>query len=210
MFFGIWVFVLVGLMGAGMDLGAAANSETEKSELDKREERRDLWLQPEEVLKVMAVKPGMVIGEAGAGKGYFTFKLARKVGCSGKIYANDINEESLDILKRRAKEKKLENIVVIKGDVVDSRFPVGQLDMVFMCYAIHDFTEPVQFLRNLKPVFKSNGLLVILDQDPEKTDDRGHFWEKEKMLRTVRKAGYRLVKIEIFLVKDNIYFFKPR
>ena len=60
---------------------------------------RDTWQQPEKVMEVIGIKPGMVIGEPGAGNGYFTIKLARKVGPSGKIYANDIVESSLKTIK---------------------------------------------------------------------------------------------------------------
>ncbi|MCP4155273.1 MAG: methyltransferase domain-containing protein, partial [bacterium] len=93
---------------------------------------RDFWQKPEKVLRIIGVKPGMVIGEPGAGKGYFTFKLARKVGPSGKIYANDIVDSKLDTIKTVAREKGLDNIITIKGKVDDPLFPEGTLDMAFM------------------------------------------------------------------------------
>lgn len=171
-------------------------------------QHRDSYQKPDKVLEVIGVKPGMVIGEPGAGKGYFTLKLARKVGPTGKIYANDIVQKELDILKSKIKKQGLTNVVIIKGKVTDPLFPQGQLDMVFMSYVLHDLSKPVPFLENLKPSLKANAPLVILERDPEKyTKTAWHFWKKEKILKTVKAAGYRLERIETFLPRDNIYIF---
>jgi ubiquinone/menaquinone biosynthesis C-methylase UbiE len=170
-------------------------------------ESRDTWQQPDKVLEVIGIKPGMVIGEPGAGKGYYTFRLARKVGPTGKIYANDIVEKELKHIKKRAKKEGFTNIVTIKGEIEDPLFPGDELDMVFMSYVLHDMDRPVAFLKNLRAYLKPDTPLVILEQSPEKTGDTGHFWKKEKILKTVKAAGYRLERIEDFLPKDNIYFF---
>jgi len=170
---------------------------------------RDTWQQPEKVMEVIGVKPGMVIGEPGAGKGYFTLKLARKVGPMGKIYANDIVESSLETLKEKSQKAGLKNIVTIMGKVEDPLFPKEELDMVFMSYVFHHLEKPVAFLKNLKPSLKPNALLVILEQDPKKSPSAaGHFFKQEKVLRLVKAGGFKLVRIETFLSKDNIYIFQ--
>lgn len=170
-------------------------------------ESRDTWQQPEKVLEVIGIKPGMVIGEPGAGSGYYTFRLARKVGPTGKIYANDIVASKLNTIKKRAKREGFNNIVTIKGEIEDPLFPGNDLDMVFMSYVLHDMEHPVAFLKNLRAYLKPDTPLVILEQSPEKTGRTWHFWKKEKILKTVKAAGYRLERIETFLPKDNIYFF---
>lgn len=178
------------------------------AEYEYEKPHRDSYQKPDKVLEVIGVKPGMVIGEPGAGKGYFTLKLARKVGPTGKIYANDIAQKELDILKSKVKKQGLTNVVIIKGKLTDPLFPEGQLDMVFMSYVLHDLSRPVPFLENLKPSLKANAPLVILERDPEKYDKTAwHFWKKEKILKTVKAAGYRLDRIETFLPRDNIYIF---
>ena len=171
------------------------------------DESRDTWQQPDKVLEVIGVKPGMVIGEPGAGRGYYTFRLARKVGPTGKIYANDIVEKELNHIKKRAKKEGFTNIVTIKGEIEDPLFPGKELDMVFMSYVLHDLARPAAFLKNLRAYLKPGTPLVILEQAPEKTGSSWHFWKKEKILKTVKEAGYRLERIETFLPKDNIYFF---
>jgi len=170
-------------------------------------ESRDTWQQPEKVLEVIGIKPGMVIGEPGAGSGYYTFRLARKVGPTGKIYANDIVEKELNHIKKRVKKEGFTNIVTIKGEIEDPLFPVNELDMVFMSYVLHDLERPAAFLKNLRSYLKPGTPLVILEQSPEKTGDKWHFWKKEKILKTLKEAGYRLERTETFLPKDNIYFF---
>lgn len=170
-------------------------------------ESRNTWQQPDKVLEVIGVKPGMVIGEPGAGRGYYTFKLARKVGPTGKVYANDIIEKKLNTIKNRAKREGFTNIVTIKGEIEDPLFPKNELDLVFMSYVLHDLERPVAFLKNLRAYLKQDTLLVVLEQAPEKTGETWHFWKKEKILKTVKAAGFRLERIETFLPKDNIYFF---
>lgn len=174
------------------------------------ERNRDTWQQPEKVMDAIGVRPGMVIGEAGAGKGYFTFKLARRVGPSGKIYANDIDDDALDTIRERIEDEDIGNIVTVRGEVEDPLFPEGQLDMVFMCYVLHDVSKPEAFLKNLKPYLKPGATLVILERDPGKyASAAGHFWYKEKLLRVVKSVGYKLVRLETFLSRDNLYIFLP-
>jgi ubiquinone/menaquinone biosynthesis C-methylase UbiE len=170
---------------------------------------RDTWQQPGKVMEVIGVKPGMVIGEPGAGRGYFTFKLARKVGPTGKIYANDIVDSYLDTIKEKSQKVGLKNIVTILGKVEDPLFPKGELDMVFMCYVFHHLEKPVAFLKNLKPSLKPNAPLVILEQDPEKSPGAtGHFFYREKVLKLVKAGGFKLIRTETFLTKDNIYIYQ--
>ena len=112
--------------------------------------RRDKRDQPEKLLDIAGVKPGMSVGEAGAGSGYFTFHISRRVGDRGKVYANDIDESSLQNLTDRCEREGVENIETVLGEIADPCFPVSDLDMVTMLYAFHDFTEKEQWLRNVK------------------------------------------------------------
>jgi len=176
--------------------------------LGAEKENRDSYHQPDKVMAAIGVKPGMVIGEPGAGKGYFTIKLAHKVGPTGKIYANDIVQSELDTIETKLKEEGLTNVITIKGKIDDPLFPRGELDMAFMSYVLHDLEKPAAFLKNLKPALKPHAPLVILERDPEKHGKTSwHFWKKEKILKTVKAAGYRLERIETFLPRDNIYIY---
>lgn len=172
---------------------------------------RDRWQQPSKVLKVIGVKPGMIIGEPGAGKGYYTFKLAKIVGNHGKVYANDIYQHLLDGIAEKSKKKNLNNIITVKGEDKDPLFPENSIDMLFMSYVIHDMTYPVAFMKNARKYLKPGAPVVLLEQDPDKwPSGRGHFFEKKELMEKMEKAGYRLVKIETFLERDNIYIYKAK
>jgi ubiquinone/menaquinone biosynthesis C-methylase UbiE len=169
---------------------------------------RDDWQQPQKIFKAIGVKKGMHIGEPGAGRGYYTLKLARKVGPTGKIYANDIDEDVLDTLKYRVKSADLTNVKIIKGKPKDPLFPKNRLDMVFMSYVLHHISDQISFLENMKASLKPGATVVILAQDPAKSDDAiGHFMEKEEILAVMKDAGYRLIRTLDFLKKDTIYIY---
>jgi ubiquinone/menaquinone biosynthesis C-methylase UbiE len=167
---------------------------------------RENWQPPEEIMDVVGVIPGMKIGEAGAGTGYFTFPLAKRVGPTGKIYANDINEDSLGRLRRRAQAEGLDNIEIVIGETTDPLFPEKQLDMIIMVYVMHHLAKPVEFLKNLKPYLKPGAPLVIIEQDGDR--DRTHssdFMSPEQALKTIKQSPFSQIRIETFLSRDTIY-----
>ncbi len=152
------------------------------------------------------IQPGMTIGEVGAGHGYFTFKLARRVGPGGKIYANDIDRKALQDIEGRAKKENIGNIVTVLGEVERPLFPDATMDLVIMVYVLHDLAKPVELLRNVRPSLKEKAPLVILEKDPEKMSEAaGHFFSKQKLLGIVEKAGYEVSRVETFLARDTIY-----
>ncbi|MFC1583173.1 class I SAM-dependent methyltransferase [Candidatus Neomarinimicrobiota bacterium] len=169
---------------------------------------RDRWQQPERIIDTVGVKPGMVIGEAGAGEGYFTFKLAPQVGEQGMIYANDINRSALRKLEKRATQEGIENIKIIVGKVTDPLFPNGELDMLIMVYVFHDLTKPLPFLENIKEDLKPGAPLVMVEGDPDKYYGEGHFYSREQVVEMVTSVGYELVRTETFLPRDTIFIFK--
>jgi ubiquinone/menaquinone biosynthesis C-methylase UbiE len=172
---------------------------------------RDKIEQPEKVMKVSGVKPGMVIGEVGAGHGYFTFWLSRGVGEKGKVYANDIDGSALAAIERTCADAKLTNIETILGFVEDPRFPAGSLDMVFMVNAFHDLARPVELLANLLPALKPGATVVVMDRDSAKISDPSHhFLTRAQVEEIVGKSVFELVRVETFLRDHNLYILKAR
>ena len=172
---------------------------------------RDSWQQPEKVMDAVGVRPGMTVGEVGAGHGYFTFKLSRRVGPAGKIYANDIDRAALEAIEKQAGRENTGNIVTILGDVESPRLPEAALDLVIMVYVLHDLAKPVELLRNIKPSLREDAPLVILERDPEKMSGAaGHFYSKQKLLGIIEEAGYVVSRIETFLPRDTIYVCQSR
>jgi ubiquinone/menaquinone biosynthesis C-methylase UbiE len=147
----------------------------------------------EQALNVVGVTPGMVVGEAGAGEGYFTLPLARRVGATGAVYANDISQRSLAALERDAKRDGLANVQTVVGDVDDPRFPRRDLELVVVVHAFHDFDKPVEWLVNLKKYLRPGGTVAIIDRDPARGAE-SHFWPRDRIAGYAEKAGYRMVK----------------
>ena len=123
---------------------------------------------PDQVMDALGIKPGMVIGEVGAGRGRYTVLLASRVGPAGKVYAEDINSSSLDYLRERLKKAEISNTEVILGEVNDPLFPDGALDAVIMVLTYHHLAQPVELLKNLIPSLKPGAIVAILDPDAKK------------------------------------------
>jgi ubiquinone/menaquinone biosynthesis C-methylase UbiE len=170
---------------------------------------RDNYHQPEKVMDTVGVEPGMTIGEVGAGQGYFTFHLSRRVGDSGKIYANDIATRALASIRRKCEEDGITNIETIVGEVEDPLFPDAQLDMVFIVNAFHDLAKPVELLNNIVPSLKPGAVVVIIDRDPAKVGGiNRHVLTQEEVLEHIKNSDFDLDRMETFLSQHNIYIIK--
>ena len=170
---------------------------------------RDTYHQPDHVMDVVGVKSGMVIGEVGAGHGYFTFHLSRRVGESGKIYANDIASRALATIRRKCEEEGIANIETVIGEVKNPLFPDAVLDMVFIVNAFHDLAKPVELLNNIVPSLKPGAPVVIIDRDPDKVGGYNrHVLTQEEVLEHIKNSDFDLDRIETFLPQHNIYIIK--
>jgi ubiquinone/menaquinone biosynthesis C-methylase UbiE len=168
---------------------------------------RDSWQEPERIMDSLHIEAGMVIGEAGAGEGYFTFHLAKRVGPKGKIYANDIKRDVLKEIERKCVKENIKNIVTIVGKEDHPLFPEG-LDMVVMMRAFHHFKKPVDWMKNVMSSMKTGAKLVIIDLDPNKTGyGWHHFMTREEVLATMAKTDFKLIRVYTFLERDNIYVY---
>jgi ubiquinone/menaquinone biosynthesis C-methylase UbiE len=168
---------------------------------------RDRELQPERVIRAVGVEPGMTLGEIGAGRGYFTVKLARAVGSTGRVLANDIDSGALASLERRCRREDLDNVETVLGEYEDPLFPDRALDMVFIVYAFHDIEEQVPLLENLAPSLRPGAMVVVLDEDPEITGDH-HFLVSGVIVDLFREAGYERVPVDDFLERNVLLVFR--
>ena len=174
-----------------------------------REVRLNERQPPDLVLKTIGIKPGMTIGEVGAGRGRYTVHIASRIGPSGKIYANDIEEDYLKYIEKRCADQGLTNVKTVLGGLTDPKLPPAALDIVIMVNVVHCLAEPVALFRNIKKSLKPDGVIAIVEGSLEKYPDAaGEWWPRSKLLKIYQDAGYDLVREETFLPKDNIYFLK--
>jgi ubiquinone/menaquinone biosynthesis C-methylase UbiE len=172
---------------------------------------RETWQPPEKIMDAIGVESGMRIGEAGAGTGYFTFPLARRVGREGIVFANDISTSSLDVIRARAADEGLSNIKIVVGEVEDPLFPEKNLDMIVMVYVLHMLEKPVEFLENVRKYVEPGAPLVIIERNT--TRERAHypsFMTNRQILETMGETGFELVRTETFLPRDTIYIYEAR
>ena len=194
-----------------------APPEIQQKRLEEWEKAINRIMQPpEKVMNAIGVKPGMVIGEIGAGHGRYTVLLAGRVGNTGKIYANDINENALSHLRDRCKRENILNVETILGKEDNPLFPEQSLDMAFMVWVYHGFdTAPITLLKNLKPALKPGAPLIIIEPvDSEINTEREAFGIEassdrpatilEKIKKESGEAGFELLRVETFLPRDYI------
>ena len=164
---------------------------------------------PDTVLKTIGIRPGMIVGEVGAGGGRYTVEIASRIGPSGRVYANDIDKAALAHLEKRCRLLGLTNVEIVQGTVTDPKLPEASLEMVIMVNVVHCLEKPVVLLKNISGSLKPDGMIVIVEGNLDKAPDAaGEWYSREKLLGIYRDAGYILVREETFLPKDNIYFLK--
>lgn len=158
----------------------------------------------------IGLNAGMIIGEAGAGDGYFTFKLARRIGNAGHLFANDIVKAKLKTIEQECARNNITNISTILGEIENPLFPKDSLDMVIMVYVFHHLDKPVEFLKNVRPSLKPQAKVVIVERDPDRYGgEYDHFLKKDLILKRVNEANYHLIKLYTFLERDNVYVIRP-
>jgi ubiquinone/menaquinone biosynthesis C-methylase UbiE len=130
---------------------------------------RRKWHDPEATLKSVGLQSGMVFMDIGCGYGFFTIPAAEQVGENGKVYAVDADAEAVEVLKRKAAEKGLKNIVAKAAEAEQNVFCEACAEMIFFSIVLHDFRDPAKVLSNAKRMIKPNGTLINLD------------WKKKQM-----------------------------
>ncbi len=129
------------------------------------EDARDRVGEAEEVMELAGVTPGMSVADVGAGKGYYTVRLAKVVGAKGRVLAEDIVPEVRDELGDRVQRERLDNVAVKLGAANDPMLPPNSFDRVFLVHMYHEVEQPYAFLWHLREAVKADGLIVVVDSN---------------------------------------------
>ena len=136
------------------------------------EQARDDRNEANTVMDLANIRAGMTVADIGAGEGYYTVRLAERVGMEGRVLAQDIDQDALRRLGSRVEDERLDNVSIKLGAVDDPRLPENSFDRVFMVHMYHEVTEPYAFLWRLRPALRAGGQVIVVDRD-RPTDQHG-------------------------------------
>lgn len=142
---------------------------------------RDKWQRPQEVMDALGIEAGSAVADVGCGSGYFAFKLAERVGREGTVYAEDVNEEEVDGIHRRARDEGLTQIQALVGAADDPRLPEGSLDVVLVVNSYHEWRQYDAMLRHLLAALRPGGLLAVIDGVAEPGKPRTDYYSRHRM-----------------------------
>lgn len=157
------------------------------------EEERDRLNEAAAVMDGARIRPGMTVADIGAGEGYYTIRLASRVGKDGRVLAEDIFPAVRDSLAERVARQRLENVSVRLGRPADPRLPANSFDRVLMVHMYHEIAQPYEFLWRMRPALRPDGLVVVVDAN-RTTPNHG---TPPALLRCEFEAvGYRQVSFD--------------
>jgi SAM-dependent methyltransferase len=152
------------------------------------EEHRDSLNEAGEIARLLELKPGMTVGDIGAGRGYHTVRLSHLVGPTGSVIGQDVTRDYLIDLARRTELLRLTNVIFALGEPHDPRLPASSLDAAILVHMYHEIAQPYAFLYNLAPAMKPGARVGIVDLE-RPTPEHG---TPIKLLRCELTAvGYR-------------------
>ena len=138
----------------------------ERSERDEEEA-------PDVALNVLKIPKGASVADIGAGSGFITERLSARVGPTGRVFANDLQPQMLQILGRRLAQRNITNVTLVQGTIDDPKLDPASVDLEIMVDVYHELSQPQAMLRRLRAALKPGGRLVLLEyrkEDPTDSD----------------------------------------
>lgn len=164
--------------------------------------QRDTEQKPDEVIAALDLKPGETLADIGAGSGYFSFRLARKVGDTGRVYAVDINSDMILFMNRTIRDKKIKNVTTILSAPDDPLLADASINRFFICNTWHHVQNRPRYMALMKKMLKPGGQVIILDYKkkqlpvgPPPEMKRA----KKEVIAEMETGGFKLAKDHDFL-----------
>ena len=166
--------------------------------------------EPDRALDAINILYGSTVADVGAGSGYMTVKMAKRVGLVGKVYANDIQPEMITLLRQRLAKDKIANVELVLGAVDDPKLPKASIDLILMVDVYHEFQQPQAMLRHMYEALKPGGRLVLLEyrkEDPSIPIRIEHKMSVADAKLEVEAEGYELSTVNEVLPRQHILIF---
>ena len=127
------------------------------------EKERDAAGEPEQLVRLLGIGPGMTVADVGAGSGYYVARLSPIVGPHGRIFAEDVMPEYLRSLRKRVGDLGLHNVTISRGEPHDPRLPPASVDIAILVHMYHEIAQPYGLLYNLVPALRPDARVGIVD-----------------------------------------------
>jgi cyclopropane fatty-acyl-phospholipid synthase-like methyltransferase len=163
---------------------------------------RDAYQKPDEVLKALALRPGEAVADIGSGSGYFSLRLARAVGPSGRVYAVDVDPDMVRHLNRRVRESGADNVRTVLADFDDPLLPDASVDRFFVCDTWHHVEDQAKYLGLMKKMLRRGGQVVMIDFKKSETPvgpPLAMRIARDDLVKQMQGAGFRLAAEHAFL-----------
>lgn len=167
--------------------------------------------QPKKLVNLLKLKPGMNVADIGAGTGYITFPMAKKIGPDGKAYAVDIQPEMLDLLRQRMKKRKVSNIEPIEGTEKDPKLPESSIDLIIMVDVYHELSFPFEMTEGMVKALRPGGRLVFVEyrlEDPNVPIKLVHKMSEAQVITEMKPHPLRWVGTISNLPRQHVIIFE--
>ncbi len=174
---------------------------------------REAEEQPEQMLDSLKLKPGDVVADVGAGVGYTSIKIARRVGAKGLVYATDVQPQMLRMLAANAKDAGFKNIKGVLCTPTDQKLPEGSVDLAIMVDVYHECSDPEATLHSIRKGLKPKGRLVLIEfrgEDPEVPIKPEHKMTFEQVKKEIEPQGFAFKEKLDFLPWQHIIIFEKK
>jgi len=172
---------------------------------------REQQEEPDRALELIGITPGMVVADVGAGTGYMTIRLARRVGPAGRVYANDLQPEMLRIVRDKARQQQLSNVEIVQGTQEDAKLPDHAIDLALLVDVYHEFRRPQEMLRSIRRSLKPRGQLVLVEyrkEDPSIPIADTHRMSVAEARTEVEAEGFTFDRVVPGLPRQHIIEFR--
>jgi ubiquinone/menaquinone biosynthesis C-methylase UbiE len=166
---------------------------------------------PDQALEALKIQPGSTVADIGAGVGYFTWRLAERVGPTGVVYGEDIQQEMLDQMVKNMRDRHLANVRPVLGGIDDPKLAKDSLDLVLLVDVYHEFSEPEKMLDHIRESLKPGGRLVLLEyrgEDPKVAIRPEHKMTVKQVRAEVEPQGLKFEQSIEILPQQHIIVFK--
>ena len=181
-------------------LSAAGQDQWKNIYRESAWEERDTWQRPGDIIELLKIKEGSTVADIGCHEGYMTIKLSLEVKTKGVVYAVDVEQDKLDLLKKHLADRKINNVRLVKGDYDNPKLPANSLDAAIILDTYHEMDDHNKILDHIKTALKNGGRLILCEPNAEarkkltrSEQEKRHELGMNFALEDLKKAGFEIV-----------------